>query len=128
MTISLEAPNWPTLLEGDIAGARANRADTLATLKSALAEAEATLRAAFEASGRSEALMSARSALYDSLISGLLDHASRHKFPAANPTKGEVLSAAAVGGYGRGTLAPFSDIDLLFLQPVKTSARSEQVI
>tara|TARA_R110002073_G_scaffold317351_2_gene490721 strand:- start:820 stop:3369 length:2550 start_codon:yes stop_codon:yes gene_type:complete len=72
--------------------------------------------------------MPARSALYDSLICGLLDHASRYKFPAANPSKGEALSAAAVGGYGRGELAPFSDIDLLFLQPVKTSARSEQVI
>ena len=128
MTISLEAPNWPTLLEGDIAGARANRADTLATLKIALAEAEGKLRAEFEAGGRAEALMPARSALYDSLICGLLDHASRHKFPAANPTKGEALSAAAVGGYGRGELAPFSDIDLLFLQPIKTSARSEQVI
>lgn len=128
MQQTLTAPAWPDLLALDIAGDRRTRAETLASLKEALAEAEADLQHVFEHGGRAEALMPARSALYDSLISGLLDHASLHKFPAANPTKGEVLTAAAVGGYGRGELAPHSDIDLLFLQPVKVSPRSEQVI
>ena len=45
-----------------------------------------------------------------------------------NPTEGEKLSVIGVGGYGRGEMAPFSDVDLLFLTPYKITPWAESVI
>ncbi|HXM00500.1 MAG TPA: [protein-PII] uridylyltransferase, partial [Rhizomicrobium sp.] len=47
---------------------------------------------------------------------------------AQNPTQAERLSVVATGGYGRGQMAPFSDVDLLFLRPYKQTAWGESVI
>ncbi|MEK9644238.1 MAG: [protein-PII] uridylyltransferase [Alphaproteobacteria bacterium] len=105
------------------------RGDLLPLLKDALAAGRKEVRRRFdegEASG--EEVSNALSFLADQIIRLIYDFAADHVYPAANPTEAEKLCVAAVGGYGRGELAPFSDIDLLFVLPYKETARQEQVI
>ncbi|MBI1260180.1 MAG: [protein-PII] uridylyltransferase [Rhizobiales bacterium] len=66
--------------------------------------------------------------LQDSVISALYEFAIQHVSRAANPSGAERLTITAVGGYGRGTMAPGSDIDLLFLLPYKQTPWGESVV
>lgn len=105
------------------------RGDVLELLKAAVAEGRSEVRARFEA-GAADGGQVARALAFlaDQTIRVIYDFAAERVYPAANPTKGERLCVAAVGGYGRAELAPYSDIDLLFLRPYKDTARQEQVI
>ena len=70
----------------------------------------------------------ALSDLTDAVVKAIYDAVLWRLYPADNPTTGEQLAIVATGGYGRGTMAPGSDIDLLFLLPYKQTAWSESVV
>jgi len=97
-------------------------------LKAALVAGRAEARRRFEAGTTGTETAHALSFLMDQLIRVLYDFADTHLYVSANPTEGERMALIAVGGYGRGELAPYSDIDLLFLTGYKPTPHTEQLV
>jgi [protein-PII] uridylyltransferase len=65
--------------------------------------------------------------LQDDVIEVLYDFAVRRLYPPQTASDAEHMAVVATGGYGRGLMAPGSDIDLLFLLPYKQTAWGESV-
>ena len=86
------------------------------TLQELYAEESAKIRERFEASGDGKAAIRSRAFLIDSVVIELWHEVSG----SGDPLDGFCI--AAMGGYGRRALFPYSDIDLLFLYENESQA------
>ncbi len=104
------------------------RKAAVAILKRVRAEALARAEAMLSAGGSGIAAARVISQTQDEIIGALYDFTVKHVYYAQLPSTAERIAIVATGGYGRGTLAPGSDIDLLFVLPYKQTAWGESVV
>ncbi|MCA0871044.1 [protein-PII] uridylyltransferase [Seohaeicola saemankumensis] len=105
------------------------RAGTVRILRTAKNRGRAAIEAGFEKNPfAARPLTRSYTYLTDGLVISALEMATTFLHPLPNPTQGERIAVIAVGGYGRGEMAPFSDVDLLFVTPYKITAWAESVI
>ena len=121
----------PQQLRDELTGFYNDRVDprlaVVERLKALVKTARHAAREQLEATGNGRRCAASLSHFQDELIRLIHDYTVTHVYRATNPSDAERMALIATGGYGRGLLAPGSDIDLLFLLPYKQTPWGESV-
>ena len=115
-------------LHADARPVEAARPEALALFRGALDHGRALVRAALEDNGSGLVCAGQLAHIEDELIHAIHDYVVTYVHPAEEAASAKSCVIAAVGGYGRATLAPGSDIDLLFLLPDAAPRRCQSVV
>jgi [protein-PII] uridylyltransferase len=113
----------------DALAAVKTRGDAVAVLKPALDAGRTEIAQRLtEHPQRGNDAAAAQAFLTDQIVRLTYDFTVQRLHRLGNATASERLALLAVGGYGRGEMAPFSDVDIAFLTPWKQTGWTEQVI
>ncbi len=119
--IIVEFQKLATSYEGELRTAIAHR------LKAVLAESRAKAEKLLLKDRHGGRCAARLCQMQDEIIRVIYTFATTHLYPSQNQSEAERMAIVATGGYGRGLMAPGSDIDLLFLLPYKQTAWGEQI-
>lgn len=120
-----------TRVEAALAAApsEGRRLAVAAILKELLEEGRAEIRKRIGATPqRGMELAAAGSFLVDQLLRIACEVTTQTLYRQVNPSTAERVCLVAVGGYGRAELAPCSDVDIMFLSPLRSTPWVEQVV
>lgn len=123
----------PTALRAELTslfnehGANDARGFVVSRLKELVKESRLQARRTLEKDGNGRRCAEGLAKFQDELIRLIYDYTVHHVYRASMSSETERMAIVATGGYGRGLLAPGSDIDLLFLLPYKQTPWGESV-
>src|SRR3984957_19383231 len=115
------------LAEPNSGGERERRTAVARRLKTALTQARARADELLLEDRHGRRCAERLSRAEDEIVRILFEFTTSKLYPPQVHSQAERMTVIATGGYGRGLLAPGSDIDLLFLLPYKQTAWGESV-